>query len=70
MNSQDFIKENIGKKVYVTGRGDLAICSEFRKIIFNKTELEIIKLTKAGLAYLVDSEGVFYSVPPRNVELL
>jgi hypothetical protein len=33
---------------YVTGDGDLAMCYEFRKIIFNKTELTIVKLTKSG----------------------
>jgi hypothetical protein len=32
---------------------------EFRKIIFNKTELTIVKLTKSGMAYLTDDENNF-----------
>lgn len=67
MKSYDFIKENIGARVYVTGDGDLAICSHLRRIILNNVELTIIKLTKGGMAYLMDDEGNFYSVPPRNV---
>jgi len=67
MKNHEFIKKNIGTKVYVTGDGDLAMQSEFRKIIFNKTELTIVKLTKGGMAYLVDIQGNFYTVPPRNV---
>ena len=67
MKAHKFIECNIGNKVYVTGDGDLAMCSELRKVIFNKIELTIVKLTKAGMAYLVDDENNFYSVPPRNV---
>lgn len=67
MKAHEFIEKNIGNKVYVTGDGDLAMCSEFRKIIFNKTELIIVKLTKGGMAYLMDDENNFYTVPPNNV---
>ena len=67
MKAHEFIEKNIGNKVYVTGDGDLAMCIEFRKIIFNKTELRIVKLTKSGMVYLVDEENNFYTVPPRNV---
>jgi hypothetical protein len=67
MKSYDFIVKNIGRKVYVNGDGDLAFNGELRGIIFNKTELTILKLTKGGMAYLVDDENNFYSVPPRNV---
>lgn len=67
MKNHDFINSNIGEQVYVTGDGDLAMNSEFRNIIFNKTTLTIVKLTRGGKAYLKDSYGHFYSVPPRNV---
>ena len=67
MRNHDFIIKNIGNKVHVSGAGDLAFCGEYRGIIFNKTELTIVKLTRSGMAYLVDSNNKFYSVPPRNV---
>jgi hypothetical protein len=70
MSGYDFILNNIGNKVYITGDGDLAMCGEFRKLIFNKTELTIVKLTKAGLAYLVDDNKQYYSVPIKNVCLV
>jgi len=66
MKAHEFIEKNIGNKVYITG-GDLTMSSEFRKIILNKTELTIIKLTKSGMAYLVDNENNFYTIPPRNL---
>lgn len=67
MKNHDFINSNIGNQVYITSDGDLAMCSEFRSLIFNKTTLTIVKLTKGGKAYLKDLSGNFYSVPPRNV---
>ena len=70
MKNHDFIKQNIGAKVYVTGDGDLAFSGELRKIISTgsyRVELKIVKLTKAGMAYLVDDDGNYYTVPPRNV---
>lgn len=67
MKAHDFIKSNIGNKVYVTPSGDLAFCGELKHIIYDKTELTIVKLTKSGMAYLVDAENNYYSVPPRNV---
>jgi len=30
MKAYDFILNNIGNKVYITGDGDLAMCGEFR----------------------------------------
>lgn len=39
------------------------ISSEFTKSIRE----QIVKLTRGGKAYLQDSLGHFYSVPPRNV---
>jgi hypothetical protein len=67
MKTHEFIQKNIGAKVYVTGDRDLAINQELRKIIFNKTELTIVKLTRGGMAYLTDNNNNFYTVPPRNV---
>lgn len=70
MKNYEFIEKNIGATVYVTRDGDLGFCGALRKIIFNKSPLTIIKLTKAGMAYLQDDNGIFYSVPPRNVRIL
>ncbi|MCK9446654.1 hypothetical protein M0Q50_07310 [bacterium] len=67
MTTKDFIEQNIGNDVYVTDARDLAFDYELRKIIFNKTKLKLVKMTRSGLAYLEDSEGNFYSVPPSNV---
>lgn len=67
MKAHDFIRESIGCKVYITGDGDLAMNGELRHLIFNKTELTIVKLTRGGMAYLTDGKGKFYSVPPKNV---
>jgi hypothetical protein len=70
MTAHEFIKQNIGNKVYVSGERDLAFNGELRKIIFNKTELTIVKLTRGGMAHLVDSDNKFYTVPPSNVNLI
>lgn len=68
MTTKDFIDQGIGKMVYVTGDNDLAINGELRKIIFNKTELRLIKWTKSGKVYLHNEvENVYYTVPPSNV---
>lgn len=68
MKTFDFIEQAIGEMVYVTGERDLAMMGELRKIIFNKTPLRLIKLTKGGHAYLHDEDSnKFYSVPPSNV---
>lgn len=70
MRNHDFIKSNIGSIVYVTGDGDLAFRGGLRDIIFNKTPLTIVKLTKGGMAYLTDGKNKYYTVPPRNVREL
>ena len=70
MKNHEFIEKNIGAKVYVTPNGDLMFNGSLRRIISHKDEyipLTIIKLTKSGMAYLMDAWGHFYSVPPRNV---
>lgn len=67
MKNHEFIEKNIGAKVYITGDGDLMMNGELRQLIFYKTELTIVKLTRGGMAYLTDGKNNFYSVPPRNV---
>lgn len=66
-NPREFIQNNIGVKVYVNDDGDLSILSELKNIIYNKTELTIVELTKGGMAKLVDANNVEYKVPPKNV---
>lgn len=51
MKNHEFIEKNIRNRVYVTGDRDLAFNGELRKIISNKTELTIVKLTKGGMAF-------------------
>jgi len=79
------IQQNIGNKVILDGRGDLGMDGDLRPLIYNKTPLTIIGLTKGGKAYLrediISTEMVhgviprstkikYYSVPPRNVNLI
>jgi len=49
MKAHDFIQKSIGCKVYITGEHDLAMCGRLRNLIFNKTELTIVKLTRGGM---------------------
>ncbi len=67
MKTHDFIRANIGNKVYITGCGDLGMIGELRGFIRNKTPLTLIKLTRKGYAYLLDDNGEYHNVPPRNV---
>lgn len=68
MTTEKFINENIGNLVYVTGDRDLAFRGELREIIFKKTKLRLVKMTKSGMAYLHDeNKNKYYSVPPKNV---
>lgn len=66
MTTYDFILNNIGSSVYITGDRDLAFNGELKPLIQNKTELTIVKLTKKGMALLTDGKKT-YSVPPSNV---
>jgi hypothetical protein len=69
MNTLDWISQNIGKKAIVNGNRDLAFNGELKPIIFNKTELTIVKLTRGGMAHLTDGKR-FYTVPPGNVDVI
>jgi hypothetical protein len=68
MTTKDFIDQAIGEMVYVTGDRDLAFDGGLRKIIFNKTELRLLKWTKGGKVYLHnETENIYYTVPPSNI---
>lgn len=66
MKTYDFIKQAVGKKVYLVGDGDLGMDGTFRKFIYHKTELDLIGLTKGGMA-IIEYEGKRYRVRPSNV---
>ncbi len=68
MNRND-VENNIDEIVTINGEGDLSMESELRSLIQNKTLLRLVKLTKAGMAYLEGIDESHYSVPPRNVDL-
>jgi hypothetical protein len=70
MKTLDWISQNIGNKAIVSGDGDLGFSGELRSIIFNKTELTIVKLTRGGKVYLTDGNDRFYTVPPRNIKII
>jgi small nuclear ribonucleoprotein (snRNP)-like protein len=67
MKTYDFIKQAIGKKVYITRDGDLMMSGELRGFIANKTPLTLVKLSRKGMAVLADDNGGIYSVRPSNV---
>lgn len=67
MKTYDFIRQTIGRKVYLTNDGDLMMHRELRDFILHKTPLILIKLTKAGKVVVKADNGEEYSVPPRNV---
>jgi hypothetical protein len=66
MKTYDFIRQAIGSKVYLVGDGDLGMDGTFRKFIYDKTELNLIGLTKGGMA-VIEHEGKKYNVRPSNV---
>jgi len=67
--NQEEVRLNRSEIVYINGIGDLGINVELRGLIQKKTPLVICKLTKGGMAYLLDDDGKYYTVPPKNVEL-
>ena len=73
MKTYNFIEANIGALCYLTGAGDLAMDSEYRKYIFNKLPLRLLRLNKKGLA-IVQDESVLpkikeFSIKPSNLRL-
>lgn len=81
MKNIEFINKNIGNIVYLTETSPTFVVSTFGKYkqlhkytldrfaveMSTKSELRIVKMTKAGLALLKDKHNNFYSVPPRMV---
>jgi len=64
----EYVNTLIDKIVYVDGYRDLAMDGVLKPIILNKTPLKLIKITRAGMAYLFDeAKNKHYSVPPRNI---
>ena len=68
MTTNEFIKQAIGNKVYITSDGDLGIDRSLRGLISNKTPLILVKLTKAGYAYVYNGiTKKYHSIPPSNI---
>ena len=65
MKTYDFINSNIGNKVYISNY--LAIDPVLRKLISNKTELILKRLTKGGRAIVTDPNDIEYSITPKNI---
>jgi hypothetical protein len=63
------ILENIGKTAIINGAGDLAFESDKKQYIKQMIPCKIFKLTKGGMAFLIDEDGKTISVPPKNVTL-
>lgn len=66
MKTLDFIKQAVGKKVYLVGDGDIGIDRTLRTFVNDKTELVLVKLTKNNRA-IVRHGKQDYSVSPKNV---
>ena len=77
MKTHDFINTHIGEEVYIKANPEyihsmggkiwIFTCGKDRK---PQRGLRIVKLTKAGMAYLYDCWGEYFSIPPRYVRLL
>jgi hypothetical protein len=67
MKVYDFIKQALGKKVYLKSDGDLPMNRTFRKFCNDKTEFTLIGLTKAGMA-IIEFDGNRYHVRPSNIK--
>ena len=63
------VENNIGKQVTLNGDRDLGMDGDLRKLIYNKTVLTIVKLTRGGLVHLTDGKR-FYTVRSGNIDLL
>lgn len=70
--SQDEIRANVGRACTIDWRGDL-YCGYSHQLPGyygdrSKT-VEIVKLTRGGLAYVKRDDGRFLTIPPRNLRL-
>ena len=68
------VKNHIGEKVYMNGRGDLAMSQPFRKYLYPRPEPEpiftIIKVTKSGLVQIQAENGELMSLGCKNIDLV
>jgi hypothetical protein len=69
------VKQSIGQKVTLNGRGDLAMDSVCRHYIYPKPEIPFLftieKITRKGLVLIKClSDNVSISVPAMNIDLL
>ena len=62
-------KTNIGKNCKVNILGDLAMNKGLFGEIRDK-QLTVIKVTKGGLVYIKSEDEKFYSIPPKNIDIL
>lgn len=62
-------KTNIGKNCKVNILGDLVINKGLFGEIRDK-QLTVIKVTKGGLVYIKSEDEKFYSIPPKNIDIL
>lgn len=65
------IELNMGEKVYLSG-SDIGMNGFLRRFYYNHLNqnpelLTIVKLTKSKRAYLMDEDGNYYTVSPKNV---
>ena len=68
MKAYEFINSNIGASVIVLNKGDLAFECEMRRLIYQKPELILLKLTRAGMALVAEGKKT-HTIPPRCLRL-
>ena len=69
MNKSD-VKKSIGKLCTVNGYGDLAMESEMKILIYNKTKVKIIRLTRSGLIQVQSPDNKLFSIPQKNLDII
>lgn len=70
MKTFDWINSIIGNTVYINGDGDLGMDGQLRQLIFNKTKLTLLRITKKGLVEVMDTDGNLYYVRAKNISEL
>lgn len=64
------IEFNIGNFCTVNGYGDLAFESDMKLLIYQKTKVTLIKVTKSGLIQVQGPNDEYYSIPQKNLDLV
>lgn len=68
---RDEVTLHLCERVHINGNGDLGMCSELKPFIYNENRfMLILKLTKGGMVYLEGDDGKYYSIPPKNIDLI